>query len=83
VTLDLICECSHRRSAHVCGPSGGECKPSCGCQRFRLATRPPEPPRCICIRFSDTGGFRIADLCCPVHGVNGTEPGDEYWEEGA
>ena len=38
--LDLICECSHRRSAHACGPSGGECKPSCGCTRFRLAVRP-------------------------------------------
>lgn len=31
---------------------------------------------CICPRFSDAGGFRIADLCCPVHGVSGTDPGD-------
>lgn len=37
---------------------------------------------CICPRFSDTGGFRIADLGCPVHGVDGTDPGDGYWDEG-
>ena len=35
---------------------------------------------CICPHFRDTGGFRIADLTCPVHGVNGTEPGDGPWE---
>jgi hypothetical protein len=42
----------------------------------------PEPgtAKCICVRFRDTGGFRIADLTCPVHGVNGTDPGDGYWE---
>lgn len=40
-----------------------------------------EAPVCICPHFSDTGGFRIADLCCPVHGVGGTEPGDGYWDE--
>jgi hypothetical protein len=41
----------------------------------------PEPPTgtCICPRFKDTGGFRIADLACPVHGVDGTDPGDGYW----
>ena len=37
------------------------------------------PPSCICSRFSDTGGFRIADLTCPVHGVGGSHPGDGYW----
>jgi hypothetical protein len=40
----------------------------------------PQAAECICVRFRDTGGFRIADLACPVHGVNGTEPGDGYWE---
>ena len=52
---------------------------------LELASRDPEPaepPRCICPRFNDTGGFRIADLCCPVHGVGGAEPGDGYWEDG-
>lgn len=34
---------------------------------------------CICPRFRDTGGFRIADLTCPIHGVNGSDPGDGYW----
>ena len=38
--------------------------------------------RCNCPRFSDTGGFRIADLTCPVHGVSGTDPGDGYWDDG-
>ena len=38
------------------------------------------PEGCICTMFSDTEGFRIADLCCPVHGVSGTDPGDGYWE---
>ena len=36
---------------------------------------------CICVRFKDTGGYRIADLGCPVHGVEGTDPGDGYWDE--
>lgn len=40
------------------------------------------PEGCICIQFKDTGGFRIADLTCPVHGVGGTSPGDDYWETG-
>lgn len=34
---------------------------------------------CVCIEFSDTAGYRIADLTCPVHGVEGTDPGD--WQE--
>lgn len=38
------------------------------------------PEGCICTMFKDTSGFRIADLCCPVHGVSGTDPGDGYWE---
>jgi hypothetical protein len=37
------------------------------------------PLGCICPYFRDTGGFRIADLTCPVHGVEGTDPGDGYW----
>lgn len=40
-----------------------------------------EPPACICPRFCDAGGFRIADLCCQVHGTNGTDPGDGYWDQ--
>ncbi len=38
------------------------------------------PPGCVCVAFGDTGGFRIADLACPVHGVEGTGPGDGPWE---
>ena len=34
---------------------------------------------CNCSRFRDTGGFRIADLTCPTHGVDGSDPGDGYW----
>jgi hypothetical protein len=34
---------------------------------------------CNCPRFADTGGFRIADLTCPIHGIDGTEPGDGWW----
>lgn len=37
-------------------------------------------PTCICKRFRDTGGYRIADLTCPIHGVEGTDPGDGPWE---
>jgi hypothetical protein len=37
------------------------------------------PEGCICTVFRDTGGFRIADLACPVHGIKGTDPGDGYW----
>jgi len=40
MSLDLICECSHRSSGHIHGPDGGGCKSSCGCLRFRLAVRP-------------------------------------------
>lgn len=53
------------------GSDGYSC-PCCGFGRIK---------RCICPRFTDTGGFRIADLACPVHGVDGTEPGDGYWED--
>lgn len=35
--------------------------------------------RCICPRFRDAGGFRIADFACPIHGPRGTEPGDGWW----
>jgi hypothetical protein len=37
---------------------------------------------CICTRFSDTGGYRIADLACPVHGVESGHPNpDGKWED--
>lgn len=45
-------------------------------ERAALQGDQPAEPKCICRKFVDTGGFRLADLCCPVHGVNGTEPGD-------
>jgi hypothetical protein len=32
---------------------------------------------CICPRFDDIAPDLIADLTCPVHGVNGTDPGDK------
>ena len=36
-----------------------------------------ETPRCICPRFGDLAeGTIVADLTCPIHGVNGTDPGD-------
>lgn len=38
------------------------------------------PEGCICPQFTDIGEARIADLTCPVHGVNGTDPGDGFWE---
>lgn len=31
---------------------------------------------CICPRFRDIAPALIADLTCPVHGGNGTNPGD-------
>ena len=40
-----------------------------------------EEPSCNCPRFSDTGGYRIADLTCPTHGVGGTDPGDGMWTD--
>lgn len=38
------------------------------------------PEGCICPYFTDTNNFRIADLGCPVHGVNGVsaQPDDEW-----
>lgn len=35
--------------------------------------------KCNCPRFGDTGGYRIADLTCPTHGIGGTDPGDGMW----
>jgi len=52
--------------------------------RLVLAEAEPEPAvseRCICPRFRDSGGFRIADLCCPTHGVRGTDPSDGFWDD--
>lgn len=37
---------------------------------------------CICPRFNDVAPNLIADLTCPVHGVNGTDPGDKLAERG-
>jgi hypothetical protein len=38
---------------------------------------PAGEPECICPRFRDLPeGTIIADLTCPVHGVDGTDPGD-------
>lgn len=30
--------------------------------------------------FDDIGEYRIADLTCPVHGDEGSDPGDGFWE---
>jgi hypothetical protein len=38
----------------------------------------PPTTKCICPKFVDTGGFGIADLCCPIHGVDGSDPGDGF-----
>lgn len=38
------------------------------------------PKRCVCVMFTDTDGYRIADLCCPRHGVSGDLPPDGPWE---
>lgn len=35
---------------------------------------------CICPRFRDIAPSLIADLTCPVHGINGTDPGDKIVE---
>lgn len=32
---------------------------------------------CICPRFHDIAPDLIADLTCPVHGIEGTDPGDK------
>lgn len=60
--------------------------------RAALAVSPSEPvpqqadPRfphhvegCICPRFGDIAPSLVADLTCPVHGVDGTDPGDVEW----
>jgi hypothetical protein len=36
---------------------------------------------CNCPHFSDTKGFRIADLTCQMHGFGGTHLGDGPWDE--
>jgi hypothetical protein len=44
-----------------------------------LLEAPVEEPTelvCTCPRFKDIGDYRIADMTCPIHGVNGTNPGD-------
>lgn len=38
------------------------------------------PESCLCPMFTDIGERRLADLTCPVHGTEGTEPGDGFWE---
>jgi hypothetical protein len=42
---------------------------------------PAGEPLCICKKFRDTGGYRVADLNCPIHGVEGTDPGDGPWDD--
>jgi hypothetical protein len=32
---------------------------------------------CTCPRFKDVAPSLIADLACPIHGINGTDPGDK------
>jgi hypothetical protein len=38
------------------------------------------PEGCNCPLFKDVFPFRMADLTCPVHGVEGMDPGDGEWE---
>lgn len=39
-----------------------------------LSKQPTLLNPCTCKRF-------LTDLWCPIHGVNGTNPGDGYWED--
>lgn len=43
------------------------------------AVRAARERGCVCAWFRDTGGFRIADMACPVHGPDGSEPPDGPW----
>lgn len=45
-----------------------------------LIQREENSRRCICPRFEDIAPNRIADLTCPIHGVDGTNPGDKLSE---
>lgn len=55
--------------------------PSLGPRATPTAENDPMFPHhvegCICPRFRDIAPSLIADLTCPVHGVNGTDPGDK------
>lgn len=48
--------------------------------RQRTTEVPVTETECTCKRFIDAGGVRIADLACPKHGVDGTDPGDGWWD---
>lgn len=61
-------------------PVNGRSPLRCGHSHAQDAAPFKRPEGCICVMFRDTGGFRIADLTCPVHGVAGSDPGDGYWE---
>lgn len=50
------------------------------CEVQTAVSDTPTEQECICSRFRDTGGYRIANLTCPVHGMEGTDPGDGPWE---
>ena len=39
-----------------------------------------KPEGCICPVFRDVVPYRIADLGCPVHGVESDTPGDGFWK---
>ena len=44
-------------------------------------TRASSARKAASARSSPTSGKRgLADLTCPVHGVEGTDPGDGFWE---
>jgi len=38
------------------------------------------PEGCTCPMFPDIGERRLSDPDCPVHGIEGTDPDDGFWE---
>lgn len=59
----------------VCHTGDGRCE-FCGCASPECPCVAPEP-RCICPKCKDVGDVErtgLADLTCPVHGVNATGP---------
>jgi hypothetical protein len=77
-------DCTYRERFHCVNPDCREhewpCPERMAITRELLGEVPAAHGECICVRFSDTGGFRVGDPCCPVHGASGTEPLDGPWE---
>lgn len=80
-TLAEFCRSVHQKVSHEAAMASATTKTT------RVVPVPPaptgdyvRPEGCNCPMFSDTGGFRLADLTCSVHGALGSDPGDGYWE---